>query len=133
MPVRWNIDHQGRRVEAIAEGVLTVVEVRDYFDCIAVEGAMPYAKLFDMMAATHLALSVDELKSLGASMRQYAIDGHGPIGPVAIVVPDSAIQLQAAHYADATVSNRSLQIFRERTKAETWLSDVANGRPARRR
>jgi hypothetical protein len=128
MPVQWKIDHQVRRVEATAEGVLIADDIRDYLARIAAEGAMPYAKLFDATAATKIALSTDELKSLGGSIRQYAIDGNGPIGPLAIVVAHSGDQLQAAHYADSAGSNRPLQIFRDKAKAIAWLAEAMRAR-----
>ena len=132
MPVQWKIDHQARRVEATVEGELTAEDVRHYLERIAAEGAMPYAKLFDGTAATKVALSIDELKGLGASIRQYAIDGEGGIGPLAIVVSHSGSQLQAAHFADSAGRNRPLQIFRDRAKAVTWLAEVTRAKPARR-
>ena len=122
MPVRWTVDHQARFVRATAEGLLTAAEVRDYLDGVAAAGAMPYAKLFDVTGADSL-LSFDDLAALGSSIRQYAVDSMGRLGPLAIVVGESQA-LQAARFADTSVSNRPLRIFRDHQQAEAWLEQI---------
>ena len=120
MPLHWTIDHQARLVNAIADGSLAPADVKDYLDQIAAAGAMPYAKLFDL-STVDATFSVQELATLGKSIRQYAIDGFGPLGPLAIVVSESQTHLQAALFADAAGSNRPLQIFRDKEQAQAWL------------
>jgi hypothetical protein len=122
MPLIWRIDHEARRVDVTVDGAMLAADVRDYLAQIADAGAMPYAKLFDASKATGI-MSIDELRSLGSMVRQFAVQGRAATGPLAIVVGHSGLQLQAAHYADAAGSNRPLQIFRNRAEAERWLSD----------
>lgn len=132
MTLTWKIDHDARRVEAVAQGTLTVNDVREYLERIAEAGAMPYAKLFDISdAATKL--GVDELKGLGASIREFAVDGAAATGPLAIVIGHSGQHLQAAHYADAAGGTRPLQIFRSRAEADRWLADMGKRGPRGRR
>ena len=130
MPVRVQIDHGARRVEAFAEESLDAADLLAYLDHLAEQGAMPYAKLFDVTGAK-VTMSIDELKSIGAWVRKYAIDGRGPIGPLAIV-SNSGNQFDAAHFADAAGSNRPLRIFRDRAEATAWLEQAAK-RAGRRR
>jgi hypothetical protein len=120
MPVHWNIDHGARRVEAFVEEGLCAADVLGYLENIAEAGAMPYAKLFDVTTAKGT-MAVDELKAIGAWVRNYAIQGRGPVGPLAIAV-SSANHLEAAHFADAAGSIRSLRIFRDKTEAAAWLA-----------
>jgi hypothetical protein len=124
MPLTWTIDHQQRRVTATVEGPLTGDDIRAYLKKIAEDGAMPYAKLFDATGIQG-GLPTEELKDLGASIRQHVQDGRGPIGPLAIVVPDSFTQFGAAHFADAAGRSRPLQIFQNRVDAERWLQRSA--------
>ena len=132
MPLRWTIDHRARRLQAVADGTLTTADVRDFLTQIAEAGAMSYGKLFDASGATG-APSIDELKSLGSLVRQFAVEGRAATGPLAIVVAHTGTRLQAAHYADAAGSSRPVQIFRTRAEAERWLRDQRNRASRRRR
>jgi len=85
-----------------------------YLAAVAAAGGMPYAKLFDASEAK-AKMSTDELRSLGAWVRTWAIEGHGPVGPLAIV-SSPGNQLDAAHFADAAGSTRLLRIFRRERK-----------------
>ena len=127
MTLHWTIDHDARLVTATAEGSLTAADIKDYLDRIAAAGAMPYAKMFDISTAESV-LSLEELEMMGKSIRQYAIDGFGPLGPLAIIVGQSHTHLQAARFADSSVSNRPLQIFRDRRQAQTWLQGLTKNR-----
>ena len=120
MPLNWTIDHERRRVDVTVEGRLTGDDIRAYLKKITEDGAMPNAKLFD---ATGLQgrLPTDDLKEIGASIRQHAWDGRGPIGPLAIVVADSFTQFGASQFADAAGRSRPLEIFKDRAEAERWL------------
>jgi hypothetical protein len=64
---------------------------------------------------------------MGSSIRQYAIDSRALLGPLAIVVTANA-HLQAARFADTSVSSRPLRIFRDRQEAEAWLELAARKR-----
>ena len=130
MPLTWNIDHEARRVEVTVDGDMKAADIRDYLAQIAEAGAMPYAKLFDASTAKGV-LPIDELKSLGSMVRQFAVEGRAATGPLAIVVGHSGLQLQAAHFADTAGSNRPLQIFRNRAEAERWLRDQRKRSPRR--
>ena len=127
MPLQWTIDHETRFVEVSADGAFTPADVKTYLDEVAAAGAMPYAKLFDISKVAS-GFTAAELEALGRSIRQYAIDGYGPLGPLAIVVSEADIRAQAARYADAAGSNRPLRIFRDRAQAEAWLRGLPNDR-----
>src|SRR3982751_4227421 len=98
MPLNWTIDHDLRLVTARAEGALSAEDIKTYLGSVAAEGGMPYAKLFDIFEAD-AALTVAVLEALGRSIRQYAVDGYGPL---AIVVGQGQSHFQAAFFADAS-------------------------------
>ncbi|GEP61882.1 hypothetical protein RSO01_90480 [Reyranella soli] len=83
----------------------------------------PKAKLLDTTGAK-VTMSADELKSIGAWVRKHAMDGRGPIGPLAIV-SNGGNQFDAAHFADTPGSNRPLRIFRDKARATAWLKQAA--------
>ena len=122
MPLRWCVDDDARSVEVIAEETITAAEIRDYLERVSEAGAMPFAKLFDASAAK-VEASVEELKAIAAWVRKFAVDGRGPIGPLAIVV-SSQSHFAAARFADAAGALRPLQIFRDEGAARAWLKDT---------
>jgi len=81
MPLRWRVDDDTRRVEVVAEETISAAEIRDYLERVVEAGAMPYAKLFDASTAT-VDMATDELKAIGAWVRQFAREGRGPVGPL---------------------------------------------------
>ena len=117
MPLNWTIDHDLRLVTARAEGAPSSEDVKAYLGSVAAESGMPYAKLFDISEAD-AALTVADLQALGRSIRQYAVDGYGPL---AIVVGQGQSHFQAAFFADASPTNRPLRIFRDQRQAQEWL------------
>jgi hypothetical protein len=116
MPLSGTIDPDLRLVAARAEGALSSENIKTYLESIAAEGA----KLFDISEAD-AALTVADLQALGRSIRQYAVDGYGPLGPLAIVVGQGQAHFQAAFFADASPTNRPLRIFRDARQAREWL------------
>ena len=120
MPLNWTIDPDQRLVTARAEGAITAEDIKTYLGSVAAEGGMPYVKLFDISEAD-TTLTVADLQALGRSIRQFAVDGYGPLGPLAIVVGQGQAHFQAAFFADASPTNRPLRIFRNPRQAREWL------------
>jgi hypothetical protein len=120
MPLNWTIDPDQRLVTARAEGAITAEDIKTYLESVATEGGMPYAKLFDISEAD-ATLTIADLQALGRSIRQFAVDGYGPLGPLAIVVGQGQAHFQAAFFADASPTNRPQRIFRELRQAREWL------------
>jgi hypothetical protein len=69
-------------------------------------------------------LTVADLQALGRSIRQYAVDGYGPLGPLAIVVGQGQAHFQAAFFANASPTNRPLWVFRDLRQAREWLAGL---------
>ena len=51
MPLNWTIEPDLRLVAARAKEALSAEDIKAYFESIAAEGGMPYAKLFDISEA----------------------------------------------------------------------------------
>ncbi len=121
MPVHWTISHPARLVVAVTKGPVTVPDIEKYFAGVTADGAMAYAKIFEI---THTpdALSDDNLKALGQRVVFYA--QHGQIGPVAIVAASDESYENAAVFAAAANVQRPLMIFRELHAARQWLDSM---------
>ena len=118
MPVHWTVSHSNRLVVAVARDEVTVADIEQYFAGVTAEGGMSYRKIFEI-THTPMALSEENLKSLGARMLYYA--QHGQIGPVAIVAASDESYAQARIFAEAAKVDRPLAIFREIHEARRWL------------
>ena len=125
MPVTWTIDHDKKFVTAVAHGALVAEDVRNYLQQVAAAGGMPYRKIFDASVAD-LQLTLNDLQGLGSSIREFALQGLGPIGPLAIVAPAGDTRMQAAWFADAAASPRPIRIFQDRADAARWLASFAS-------
>jgi len=121
--IACKIDPSTRRVTATAHGRVTLADLLDYFDTIAMQQAGPYAKLVDVREA-QAELSDDDVMILGARASAYAAES--PIGPVAVVVrPGNATAELAARYRNLARSGRRIEIFASHDDAEQWLRAIA--------
>jgi hypothetical protein len=118
MPVHWTVSHSARLVVAVAKDDVTPADIERYFAGITADGAMAYAKIFEI-THTPTALSEANLKALGERVIYYA--QHGQMGPVAIVAASDESFAQAEIFAAAAQVRRPLRIFRELHAARAWL------------
>ncbi|MDP1964236.1 MAG: hypothetical protein Q8K93_18790 [Reyranella sp.] len=118
MPVHWTVSHPNRLVVAVAKDDVTPADIERYFAGITADGAMSYAKIFEI-THTPTALNDENLKALGERVIYYA--KHGQIGPVAIVAASDESYAQAKIFAAAAQVRRPLAIFRELHAARQWL------------
>lgn len=124
MPVHWTISHPGQLVVAVTKGDVTVSDIEKYFAGVTADGAMGYAKIFEI-THTPNALSEENLTMLGQRVLFYA--EHGQVGPVAIVAASDRSFEQASTFAAAAQANRPLMIFRELHAARQWLDGQRTG------
>jgi hypothetical protein len=118
MPVHWTVSHPQRLVVAVAKDKVTVADIEQYFAGVTADGAMAYAKIFEV---THTpgALSDENLNALGQRVVFYA--QHGQVGPVAIVAASEESYQKASVFAAAAKVSRPLMIFRELHAARRWI------------
>jgi hypothetical protein len=118
MPVHWTISHPSRLVMAVTKGDVSVSDIEKYFAGVTADGAMAYAKIFEITHTPH-ALNDENLNVLGQRVVFYA--EHGQIGPVAIVAASDASYEKASTFATAAKVSRPLMIFRELHDARRWI------------
>ncbi len=124
LPVTYTIDHDRRLVHAKCEGTVSLQEILDYLDAVAVAEVMPYDKLFDASQA-EFTLSDSDMMTLGARVSAYEV--MDPRGPVAIVVGDDDANLLAHRFANLGGAKRPAKVFRRITDARWWLTSQSKG------
>ena len=122
MPLHWIIDPDKKLVTAVAEGDVTRIEFDAFLDDMSRAGADAYRKLFDASQAVS-ALVDGEMILLGARLSAYT--SLGPLGPLAIVAPATAIRQQAELFAALAPADRPLKIFKAVDAARKWLATAA--------
>jgi hypothetical protein len=118
MPLRWKIDHPEKFVHIVAEGPVTIEQMEEHFDAIAVENAMGYAKLFDATTARPVYTDDDVLR-MGARLSAYTT--NLPSGPLAVVGDNDEVLLTFRRFINISPSKRPAKMFRTEAEARAWL------------
>jgi hypothetical protein len=118
LPLRWQIDHQKKFVHIVAEGPVTIEQMEEHFDAIAVADAMGYAKLFDATRAEPLYTDEDVMR-MGARLSAYT--ANLPSGPLAVVGHSEEVLVTFRRFVNISPSTRPAQIFTSEAAARAWL------------
>ena len=119
MPLRWQIDHQKKFVHIVAEGLVTIEQMEEHFDAIAVADAMGYAKLFDASNAQPL-YTDDDVMRMGARLSAYT--ANLPSGPLAVVGQSEDVLITFRRFVNVSPSDRPARIFKDAAEARAWLA-----------
>jgi hypothetical protein len=125
LPVDFEIDHTKRFVRVKAHGVVLLQEILDYFDALAVQGAMPYPKLFDARDAEPQ-LSDDEVMVLGARVSAYA--AFDPRGPIAAIAATPKAREIMQRFMNLGGPERPMRLFDSVEEGLAWLDTVTRCR-----
>ena len=85
MPIQLSVDHEGRKVTAVATGDITMDDIRAHLFRERDDGGLPYRELIDASKASPVLgtadarATVDLLRTLG---NQHSL------GPTAVIVPN---------------------------------------------
>jgi hypothetical protein len=121
VPIRYQIDHDRRYVEAQAEGETGLEDFEKFLDDIVVQGALPYRKLIDSRRAVGT-LSDDDIMMLGARMSAYS-SALGPRGAIAFVVASPAPRSIPTRVVNLAPAARPARVFRSEDEARKWLAE----------
>jgi hypothetical protein len=123
MPLKWTIDHSNEFVHiVVADGPLTLQDMEEHFDAIAVADAMGYAKLFDATRFQPV-YSDDDVMAMGARLSAYTATMES--GPLAVVGTDPALEVAFRRFINVSPARRPTALFRTEAAARAWL--VKNG------
>lgn len=122
MPLRWKIDHPEKFIHIVADGTVTLPDMEEHFDAIAVADAMGYAKLFDASRLDPV-YSDDDVMAMGARLSAYTATLES--GPLAVVgASDEAVEA-FRRFVNVSPSRRPARYFLSETEARTWLATQA--------
>lgn len=126
MPLRWTIDHSRKFVHiVVADGPLTLADMEEHFDAIAVADAMGYAKLFDATRFQPV-YSDDDVMAMGARLSAYTAAMAS--GPLAVVGNDPALEVAFRRFTNVSPSQRPAALFRTEAAARAWLDAKSDAR-----
>jgi len=124
MPIHWTISRPTRLVLAVCKDVVSRPDVEAYLDGVVVDGALSYAKIFELKDCTWT-LDDQDMMALGARIQAYANVAKEAMGPLAIVAASPEHQDQARIFGALGTAKRPLKIFRELHAARRWLEQQA--------
>ena len=127
MSLSWTIDPEIRLITVVADGDVTRREIETLLDEMASRGAMTYRKLFDGSKGD-TRMGPDDLLLLGVRFR--AFHAQGPMGPLAVVVPDDKAELVARVLGMLAAADRPMRVFRTSMPARRWLESLEKKREA---
>jgi hypothetical protein len=122
MPLHWTIDAASRLVTIVAQGEVTSRDVEAYLKAMVDGGALTYRKLFDGSEG-ETSMGPEDLLALGARFRAFHV--RGPVGPLAMVVPDGKADLVARVLGILATADRPMRVFRKVAPARRWIDSLA--------
>ena len=126
MPLQWKIDHSREFVHiVVADGTLTLKDMEEHFDAIAVANAMGYAKLFDATCFEPV-YSDSDVMAMGARLSAYTATLES--GPLAVVGTEPALEVAFRRFTNVSPSQRPAALFRTEAGARAWLAEKAAAR-----
>lgn len=126
MPLQWTIDHSQQFIHiVVADGPLTLRDMEEHFDAIAVENAMGYAKLFDATRFQPV-YSDDDVMAMGARLSAYTATLES--GPLAVVGTDPALAVAFRRFVNVSPAQRPAMLFATESEARKWLAANAGSR-----
>lgn len=127
MPLHWTIDSEFRFVSVVAKGDVSRPEVERLLDEMASRGAMTYRKLFDGWDGD-TAMGPQDLLALGVRIRTH--HALGPMGPLALVLPDKKAEVVVPILGMLAAADRPMRIFATTQKARRWLVSLGGPLPS---
>ncbi|MDP1752935.1 MAG: hypothetical protein Q8L22_26075 [Reyranella sp.] len=121
MPLHWTIDPERRLMTAVAEGEVTRAEFEAYLDAMGEAGANGYRKLFDGSRGD-TRMPAEEILALGVRMR--TAHETGPMGPLAVVVPEALAEPLGRVLGMLAAARRPMRVFGEARAARKWISSL---------
>lgn len=122
MPITATFDHQHRRVIAVAEGRVTLDEIRSHLEEERQEPALGYTELIDARGVIPDFPPAD-IRILVAWLRWLGERTH--LGPTAVVV-DSDLAFGMVRMVEMLVDDVcQVRPFRDKLDAELWLNQFS--------
>jgi hypothetical protein len=118
MPIQYKRDDAGRRAEIVIKGPFNSQEILDCVEQHRMDGGWTYGLLYDLRYMTGEPTR-DTLREFAVTMARRP--GEPARGPVAILVSQPALYSLACTYAAMARAHATIEVFRDRDEAESWL------------
>jgi len=122
MPLRWDIHHDQKLVHVVADGRVTLQNLEDHLDAMAVADVLQYGKLFD---ASNLdpVYGDDDVMAMGARLSAYTNTLKS--GPLAFIGLSDKAKDAFRRFVNISPSKRPARLFKDEAEARAWLKEVA--------
>lgn len=127
MPLGWKIDPQERLITVTAKGDVTRAEFESLLDAMRDADAHAYRKLFDGELG-RTSMTSEDAMALGVRMR--AEHATGPMGPLAVVLPEKYADLAGHALGMLASADRPMRVFATVAQARRWLGSLTPPPPA---
>jgi hypothetical protein len=118
MPITFRVDYEGREIYVVAEGSITLTDIRQHLEEERHAGALAYRELIDGSKAV-VAFSTQDVRAIVALLRE--LGRQGELGPTAVVVADDLafgmLRMLQMLVDDVCV----IRPFRSLAEAQVWL------------
>ena len=123
MPLKWEIFHDQKLVHVVARGQVTLPEMEEHFDALAVADVLQYGKLFDATAADPIYTDQDVM-AMGARLSAYTATLKS--GPLAVIGLNEKARSAFRRFVNISPAKRPARLFKTEAQARTWLKEVAD-------
>ena len=121
MPIQYERDEAGRRIEVRLTEPLTVAELIASVERHLADGAWPSRLLVDARAV-FAAAGPSDIRPFVAWVREL-VAAHGPHGPIAIVAREPPAISGAQRYIFLSGNTESIEVFWDIDAARHWLDE----------
>ena len=122
MPLKWEIFHDQKLVHIIANGRVTLPEMEEHFDALAVADVLQYGKLFDATEADPI-YTDEDVMAMGARLSAYTATLKS--GPLAVIGLDEKARSAFRRFVNISPAKRPARPFKTEAEARAWLKEVA--------
>jgi hypothetical protein len=123
MPLKWDILHDQRLVHIVAEGRVTLPEMEEHFDALAVADVLQYGKLFDATRADPI-YTDEDVMAMGARLSAYTATLKS--GPLAVIGLNERARTAFRRFVNISPAKRPARLFKSEAEARAWLEEVAD-------
>jgi hypothetical protein len=123
MPLKWEIFHDQKLVHVIAEGRVTLPEMEEHFDALAVADVLQYGKLFDATKADPI-YTDEDVMAMGARLSAYTATLKS--GPLAVIGLNERARTAFRRFVNISPARRPARLFKTEAQARAWLKEVAD-------
>jgi hypothetical protein len=131
MSVVWSVEPEKKLMTAVATGEVTRADLVAFFEETTAARVAPYRKLFDGRAS-ETKMGPDDMLALGVLAQSLHQPG-GEMGPLALVLPMSMMELVRRLAGILAVADRPMRVFTDIDEARAWLDNPVGAAKKERR